>query len=236
MDTLDANKDLTIRLVKDFFCAGSSALMVAFAQLHPEFQCLALLALVPFLWRATRVTCLEATSLGILLSVCHAFVTNPVSAWFAGAEPLYRLLGFMVAFGGYAVAVNKLARRIGFHAVFIAILWLPLEYALCHFGRAGRVFTLKAADSNLLFQVGSLCGTLMISFMVVLTNSVILVISGRVFNYTCFRTSGSVGDEDEHVIYLYVIEQFSEKPWIKFSVSRAPPLRPGLSVNYSILI
>lgn len=221
METLDANKDLKIRLVKDFFCAGSSAMMIAFAQLHPEFWFLSLLALIPFLWRATRVNCLEAALLGILLAVCHAFVTNPISAWFIGTEQLYRLLGFSLAFGCYAVAVNKLARRIGFHAVFIAVLWLPFEYALSHFGQLGRIFTLTETDSSLLFQVGSLCGTLMISFVVVLTNTLLLIISDRVLHYPCFRPNRPVNEELD--LYYYIIEPVIEKHWYQYSDLRAPP-------------
>jgi apolipoprotein N-acyltransferase len=179
-------RDKVIRFLESFLCAGTSALLIAAAHLYPVKQAmpalwwLSLVALTPFLWRAVKASLIDSIVLGAFLALSYCFVAFPVHSLLVSGQFLVKLLAFNLLFVFYAVAVNRIGKHIGFNAIFIAALWLPLEYALSHYAGLGSIFALSITDSSPSYRIASLFGLLMISFVVVLVNTLLLIFFKRV--------------------------------------------------------
>lgn len=213
--------DRIIRLLENFLCAGTSALLVSIAQLYPEFWFVSLLALIPFLWGVIRANLAAAVVLGVMLATCYALVAYPTELWTIPGIFLLKLLALNMIFSLYGILVSRLKKRIGFNAVFIAALWLPLEYALSNYAGLGNLFTLSTTESSLLVRIGSLFGLLMISFVVVLINSLILIMLRHVVQALLSKTP--LIFKDERKPYLCFKEILFERRWYYFPCPRAPP-------------
>jgi len=111
-----------------------------------------------------------------MLALSYCFVMAPFESWAIPPRIILKLLVLIVFFVVYAGAVNRIARRIGLHAIFIAVLWLPLEYGLNRLGGINQILTLPENDSGLLIRIGTLFGMLMVSFVIVLANILILIL------------------------------------------------------------
>jgi apolipoprotein N-acyltransferase len=215
-------RDYTIRHSENFLCAGSSALLVAVAQLHPEYWYASLFALIPFLWRVIRAGLPQAIVLGAMLATSYTFVALPAHAWVTPGAFVFQLLGLNLLFAFYAIVVNRIGKHIGFNAVFIAALWLPLEYALSHYAGLGSLFALSADESGLLVRIGSLFGMLMISFVVVLVNTVILIFLRHAAQALLCKSL--LVFKDKRKTYLSFKEILFETRRYYFPSPRAPPL------------
>ncbi len=244
-------RDKGIRLLKSFLCGGTSALLISVAHLHSQFWFVSLFALIPFLWRVigrescapdqkqitfvrtTRVlTCAMSklqgfrpttdVVLGMMLATCYALVAYPTELWTTPGAFLLKLFALNLIFTAYGLVVNRLKRHLGFNAVFIAALWLPLEYALSHYVGLGSLLALSNADSALVYRIGSLFGVLVISFTVVLINSLILIFLKRVV-----RALLSIGThliKEDRRPYPPFKETILERRWYCFPHVRAPPI------------
>ena len=215
-------RDLRIRFLEDFVCAGSSALLISLAHLYPELWFVSFLALIPFLWRATRVSPFESVVLGALLATSYLFTTVPVASLAAPGTFLSKLLALSALFSFYAIAVNRMAKHVGFNAVFIAVLWLPFEYSLRNYTGLGSIFTFPATDSTLLVRIGSLLGMLVVSFLIVLINSLILILLKHVAQAA--RSHATFQAKDPKRPYPPFTQILFQKRWYYFPDPRAPPL------------
>jgi apolipoprotein N-acyltransferase len=165
--------DSAVRFLEHFICAGSSALLMAIAHLYPQYWALSLVALVPFLLQAIRVSYRGAFALGASFAISYLFVAYPNSLL---ANPIQTLLGavFLSAvFAAFALIVRRTRQKLGFNPIFIAALWLPLEFLLMNNSGAAGFFSLFESDSALVIRFSTLFGVLMVSFAVVLINSLI---------------------------------------------------------------
>lgn len=215
-------RDFIIRLLESFLCAGSSALLISIAHLHPEFWFISLFALIPFLWRAIRVSFFESIVLGGLLAISYCFVAFRWEPGAASGALLFKLAGLIVLFALYGIAVNRIKKHIGFNAILIAASWLPLEYALSHYAGLGNLFTLATTDSSLVYRIGSLFGILTISFVIVLINSLILIILRQVVH--ALLSGDGLSFKENKVVYPLFKEIILERRWYYFPDVRAPPL------------
>lgn len=171
---------LSIRRARDqipecFLFAGSSALLLSLAHVRSEFWFVSLFALVPFLWRAVKASLSESIVLGGLLAISYSLVTVPVALWVSPDGLPLKLLVLGTLFTLYAVGVSRASMCFGFNAVLIAFLWLPVEYVLSHYAHLGDIFALSEVNSSLFIRIGSLFGMLIVSFAVVLVNSLLIV-------------------------------------------------------------
>jgi apolipoprotein N-acyltransferase len=221
---VDANKDLRDRFMMSFLCAGSSALLISAAQLHPEYWFVSLVALIPFLWRVTRASLHESVVLGAVLATSYCLVTVNAAAWGGLGAFLLRLLVLNALFALYGILVNTIASRIGFNAVFTAVFWLPIEYALSRCAHLGGVFSTPEANSSLLVGIGSLFGVLVVSFLVVLVNSLILIVTESLVRALWSRTAFPRTSSADERFYLTFSQWITEKHWYSPIAARAPPV------------
>ena len=173
------NRGVVIRLLGNFLCAGSSALLIPIAHLDAGLWFISAFALVPFLWRCTRVSLPESVALAGVLAASYDFLTIPVALWATPGAFLFKLVSLNLLFAVLAIAVNRSAKHIGPKSVFIAVCWLPIEYILNHYNYLGSILAFSEADPTLLIKIGSLSGALLISLAIVLINWVLVMLLDR---------------------------------------------------------
>jgi apolipoprotein N-acyltransferase len=213
--------DHTLQFLEDFLGAGSSAFILSVAHIYPVYWFVSLFALLPFFWRLFRANLYRSVVLGIILAGCYAFVAFFVEALVSPWTFLLKFLILCLVFSAFGIAINRTKRYLGFNAFLIPFLWLPLEYILTHYAHLGSIFTFSETDSTLLIRIGSLFGILMISFVIVLINSLILILLKRVSQALSSRAkSPAKGDKR---IYLPFKEIILQKRWYYFPDPRAPP-------------
>lgn len=176
MDPKPVIKDRTLQFLESFLCAGSSALLLSLAHLHPGYWFVSLFALLPFLWRLNKTGLSGSLVLGMILAGSYACVVSTGEILLSPWSFLVRLLLLISVFSIFAVTVNGLRRRIGFNPIFVAALWLPFEYVLTRYSGLGSIFAFSDCNSGFLIAFGSLFGFLSVSFGIVLINSAILML------------------------------------------------------------
>jgi hypothetical protein len=108
--------------------------------------------------------------------------------------------------------------------------WLPLEYGLSHYAHLGSFLTFPEADSTLLVRVSSLFGLLIVSFLVVLINSLILIVSEHFKRALWSRAAHPVQSKKEEQLYRALNNMFLEKRLYYILTPRAPPLASYIPV------
>ncbi len=218
-------EDKSLRFTEDFICAGSSALILSLIHLYPDYWFLSIFALLPFLWRLTSTNLSGSIILGTILGNCYAFVAFTdqilISPWIF----LLKLFSLCIIFSAFGVAVNRINRYTGFNPIFIAALWLPFEYALCNYTHLENIFTFSGTDSTFLIRISSLLGILMVSFVIVLINSLILIAIRRAVQAFCSETKFSL--EDKKISYPFFKEVILQKLCYYYPMRRTPPKRNG---------
>ena len=183
-----------------------------------------LFALIPFLWGVMRATLWEAVAQGVLLAACFSVLAYP-SGTAADMAPFATTL-FTLTLGLtlYAVLVNRIKRYVGVNAVFIAASWLPVEYLLTHVLGLGRCFALATTEPSCLFRAASLFGLLLVSFVVLLVNTITLVI----LRYLAQKLFGPApaSEHSERSYFSLLGEAVPYRPPYLLPDVRSPPL-PG---------
>ncbi len=165
----------SLRSVVNSLFAGSSALILSLSYLYPDLKFLTIIALVPFLWRLLKIEIAESVILGICMGSLFVIGTSLSEIWLSPMIFAARFFCLSIIFALFALGVNRVKKHLGFNPVFIALLWLPLEYILKNYAHLGFIFSTGSTDSGFFFGIGSLFGFLMVSFFIVLINSLILV-------------------------------------------------------------
>lgn len=165
-----------VLLAQHFLCSGTTGLLLAIPHFYPQVWFLSFIAFIPFLWRVSKAGFSDALILGTILALSYCFVMAPLVSWAEPGKMALKILVFTILFVCYAGIVNRVARRIGLQAVFIAVLWLPIEYGLNRLSGISHIFALPENDSGMIIRVGTIFGMLMISFIIVLANILILLL------------------------------------------------------------
>jgi len=212
-----------LRWAENFLCAGSSALLISAAHFYGDLWFFSLFALVPFLWRVIRAGLIESLVLGGLLAVSYLFVAIRVDSSTSIATCLLAFGSLIFLFAIYGLIVNRITKHLGFNAIFIAALWLPLEYYLSHDVNLGNLFVMTPDESGLLFRFGSLFGLLMVSFVFVIVNALILITVGQIAQALRSLHTRSRPDNNRSYASFQVLPW--EQRWYCFPDVRAPPGR-----------
>lgn len=221
MEATDVTKDHSLRFLETFLYAGTSVLLVAAPRLHPDFSFISLFALVPFLWRAIHVNAIESLVLGASFGTMFYFVTAQFSQ--AGIPTIVfpYLTAVIVLLSLYGLAVNRIAKHIGINAIFLAVVWLPVEYVLGICTHLRGIFVFSDLDSPIVVRMNSLFGVLIVSFLIVLINTLILLISDRLARCSWSRASHRAEDP-EQVLAICKTNSIFEYPYCIPAV-RPPP-------------
>jgi hypothetical protein len=221
-------RGFVVRLLENFLCAGSSAMLIPIAHLETGLWPVSAFALIPFLWRCSRVSLLEAAALAGVLAASYDFLTVPVASWIAPGAFLFKLLSLNLLFAVLAIAANRLTRYFGSRFILIAVAWFPIEHTLTSYARFGSIFAFSESDSTLLIRIVSLCGILLVSLAVVLVNWVILSLLGRVLQ--ALRGRRTFPGNGTIRLSLFIEEKILQIGWYYFTDPRAPPQFPAVSM------
>lgn len=203
-------------------------MLISAAHVYPELWFVSLFALVPFLWRAIRVSLLESGVLGGMLGLSYAFVSFRISAWASLGAPVLTLVSLIILFALYGAIVNRIKKHFGFNAIFIAAFWLPLEYFMSHHANLKDLFVVAADESDLVLRFGSLFGLLMVSFIIVVVNALILITVGRIARALSSCDTPEAPDKNRTCVTSITL--LCERSWYYFPDVRAPPRSPQMSV------
>ncbi|HWR83312.1 MAG TPA: hypothetical protein VN285_08415 [Candidatus Deferrimicrobium sp.] len=215
-------RDRLNRLLISFLCAGSSALLLSFTHVRAENWWFSLFALAPFLWRAVEAGRAQAAICGFLLAISYGIVALPVETASSLTVQPSHFLCLSALFALYALVVNWVGRRVGFNAIFIAALWLPLEFVLSRYAGFGSISSFSTSDSSLVSRGASLFGLLMISFVVLVVNSLILMVVR--YAVQAVLSGSTLFRENDTDVCLYHRETLLERPCYYFPDRRAPPV------------
>jgi apolipoprotein N-acyltransferase len=216
------NRLNSLKLTENFLYSGLSALILSLTQFYPELRVLAIIALAPFLIRIIKVNHINSIYCGIILSFCLAMVLawgelfrDPI-----GLVIKFGLLG--VVFSAFAVAVKTIKKHFGFNPVFVAALWLPLEYVLKHLAGLNFAFIAAESGNNILIGLSSLFGLLFVSFIILLINSLIVALIEYVASNDIDLWPAKPGNK----ACRYKINQlpFISSQWYYPYIPRSPPL------------
>jgi hypothetical protein len=213
----DRNTERAINVLS----AGASALLLSIAHLRPQFWFISFFALLPFLWRLRRLNAGRAVTLGITLAVF--FVLGNCADDLIGAPKtfLVKLLSFGVAFGFFAYIVRRATRKLGFDPLFVALVWLPIEFVLIRFAGLESIFTIADSGSPFIVRFCALFGVLLGSLVVLWSNSFLLLIIQRVGDRMPSRSRAPV--EILQPAFASVTKEVSEGGSYSLPHVRAPP-------------
>ncbi len=223
MQTKPLIEDQTIRFVEDFFYAGTSALLLSIIHLHPAYWFISVFALLPFLWRLTRANLYGSLVLGIILGACYCFVSSIQEILVSPWAFFHKLFLLSLIFSAFGIAVNRIKKYTGFNPIFVAALWLPVEFAISHFAHLSSIFTFSETDSTLLIKIASLFGILTVSFFVVLINSLILIALRRAVQALHSRVAFPAKDDERHCLPFK--ETILQRRCYYYPRRRAPPIK-----------
>lgn len=157
-----------------FVYAGSSALLLLLVHSFPGFWYLSAIALLPLLYKLNKSAPFESMLLGALLGVAFFVPALSYSLLAFSPEALAMLLGGVTLCAGFGFAVSFTRLRLGFNPLITSLLWVGFEFALVKLGITQRFFGEVYFANPLLGRISVLFGFLLVSFMVVLFNSVLL--------------------------------------------------------------
>jgi len=216
------NNDLILRLLVYFLCAGSSALFLSIAHQYSGLWFISMFALVSFLWRVIKETLFGSVLLSVILASCYVFIAYPDEIIVSPSAFLVKFICLNFIVSVFGIGVNRINRYFGFNPIFIAVLWLPLEYGLTHYAGFDTIFAFANSGSGFVLRLASLFGFLIVSFCVILINSLILMM----FEHTCFKgcSNSRFRFSKEKLFYWHFEDILPLKNLYYILDPRAPPI------------
>ena len=216
--------DPLLRIVGVFLPAGTSALLLSIAHIQPMMWFISLFALVPYLWKLKRTDLPGSIILGTTFAICFSLVVFIEGLITSPAAFGLKVLILILIFSVFGIAVNRTKKHICCYPVFIAALWIPLEYFLIRYAGIGAILDFSASGSGWLIRFGSLFGLLTISFFIMLINSVILLLFEYAGRIRYSKTFLSI--PDRAILLSLFVNIRSIKRWNCLPNLRAPPAFP----------
>ncbi len=216
-------KPIHLPWVESFIFAGATAWLLLVARLFPGYWYLSSVALLPFLARAYRASAREALRLGFLLGFTF-FLASGLNALlltpFSSIAKIFAGAALFALFGG---AVGWTRQRWGFNPIIVALLWVAFELSLTKLGFVSSLLGEAQFSGPFFHGLAALFGFLIISFIVVLVNSLIVAAIDKVISLA--KTRKLVRSESERTWGLYAPNRvFAQKLYL-VPEGRGPPSR-----------
>jgi apolipoprotein N-acyltransferase len=207
---------------ESFVIAGSSALLLLIANLHPHYWYFSFFALTPFLYRIIKATPAESLRLGFLLGISYFGVSSinliPVSP----SSCVYKLLLGTGLFASFGWAVGWARKHWGFYPSIVAVLWIGLELGLMKFGFTGGLLVPTEYSNPFLRGLVGLFGFLIVSAIIVLLNSILIL--AIVKTLEAIKPKGNTFKKVKRRWLLSFSPNLSAKKVYVVPEGRAPPI------------
>jgi len=167
-----------------FACVISSAVsafLLSTAHSHPEIWFISLFSLVPFLARVKRSGWSEMLVSSVSFASIYAILMISTKSLITPQSLLLKIGLLNLIFVVFGMGIKLLHKSIWFNPVFIAALWLPLEFAINRYIGLGAIFALPDHGHDLVYRMASMFGFLTVSFFIILINSIILLLFDQIF-------------------------------------------------------
>ena len=215
-------KPLLATWAESFIFAGSSALLLLFANLFPDYWYFSFLALVPFLLKIIKASPGESLRLGVLLGLSFFSVSVADSIAISPLPSALKLLSGTGLFALFGWTVGWARNRWGFNPSIVAVLWVGLEIGLVKLGFASGIFGKAEFSHPFLHGLVGLFGFLVASAVIVLLNSLLVLAIIKTLELT--RPKGKALKRNERIWQPpFTRNFFAEKVYI-VPEGRAPPL------------
>ncbi len=220
---------ITKRVRSSYLCAGSSALMLAYAHIHTELWFLAFFALVPFLSQLCRATKRNAPLTGMILASVYVLATGSGEIAAAPLAFLFKFLLLNLVFGCLGLAITSIRSRLRFDPIVIALLTVPVSLILVRFVNLEHLFSVMHAGPNLAISFYSLFSILLWSAVIVLGSSLVLVFARSVLGG--MRRLRRIRPQPGRRQFRHIDTVFYDSHWYSTSNPRAPPTACSLTAS-----
>jgi len=193
-------EDPLLRSLYLFIGAGSSALLLSIAHTHHNLWFVSLIALIPYLWMLRRSNLLDSLILGWILAFSFSLVVFIDSLVLSQGIFFCRLFSLLLIFSLFGAAANKIMKYIRFYPVFLAAIWIPLEYFLINYGKIEGILDFPHPGPVWQLRFASLFGWLVVISTIILINILVLLLLeylGRIL-----RTSARVAVSNGEPIFI----------------------------------
>jgi hypothetical protein len=216
---------------ESFIFAGSSALLLLFANLFTQYWYFSFFALVPFLYRIIKASPGESLRLGFLLGFSYfgaltgnLFIISPL-------DSILKLSAGTMLFALFGWSVGKARQRWGFSPSLIAVLWVGLETGLVKLGFIQGFFRGGGISHPFFHGLVGLFGFLAVSAIIVLLNSLLVLAVIKSFEV---KRPGWTTKVAKQISWFFSPTRnlFAEKVYL-VPEGRAPPFIPD-EVNVKI--
>ena len=163
--------------------------MLVSANKYPDFWYLSFVALIPFLYKASRISGARAIKLGFLFGLIFCTLSNIDIVYSLRPEGFFNILLGISVFVLFSFLVSRISSSIGFNPVIIATLWVLLELTLFQLGYSPELLTGTTAGGRLVQKTSIIFGLVSISFIVLLINGLLIAGFDRVLG--CFKVKAN---------------------------------------------
>ncbi|MCJ7792851.1 MAG: hypothetical protein MUP45_02650, partial [Candidatus Marinimicrobia bacterium] len=132
------------------------------------------IALFPFLWKVNRASAKEAFRLGFLLGLTFFTFWSLDSFSLAPVSTILKILGGTLLFALWGWGVGLAKQFFGFNPIIVSGLWVFFELALIKLGYTSGLLTHSTPTTPFVLRLVTLFGFGIISFIVVLLNSLLI--------------------------------------------------------------
>ncbi|MCP4632799.1 MAG: hypothetical protein GY855_07715, partial [candidate division Zixibacteria bacterium] len=156
--------------------AGSTAFLLLIVNIFPAYWYFSFFALTPFLYKTIKSTPEDSSRLGFLLGFLFFSVSLSESLVLSPLTASIKLISgtALIAIFGWTVGWTR--KRWGFNPLVIALLWVGFELGLVKFGFDFGLFGKTTFTHSLFGSVILLIGFITISFVIVLSNSLLVLL------------------------------------------------------------
>lgn len=209
-------------LVIGVACAGLSAALLATAHIYEAYWLVSFIALVPILWWTSRTgSYTGAAGIGTLLGLFYGLAVYGGQFLVAPGAILLRIIILSAVFAAFGFLVCWTKRKFGLNPVLVAALWVPLEYVFVRSAGSGSIVTLPPVDTFLSLDLHTLLGFLLGSFVIVLTN--ILILALLRFVHERLRSTNSFVPHTRRPVYGRLNVLMYTRDWFLFPDNLSPP-------------
>ena len=211
-------RDLVIGVV----CAGLSAALLAIAHTYEAYWLVSFIALVPFLWWTSRTGSYSgAAGIGTVLGLFYGLAIYGNQFLVAPGAILLRVIILSAVFAAFGFLVCWTKRKVGLNPILVAALWVPLEYVFVRSAGSGGIVTFPPIETLFSLDLHTLLGLLVGSFVIVLTNTLILALLR--FIHERLRSTNSLAFKKRRPVYGRLTLLMYTRHWFLFPDNLSPP-------------
>jgi apolipoprotein N-acyltransferase len=163
----------------DFLWAGTSSFLLLTVHLYESFWPLALVALVPFLMALSRASWSRSARLWLLLAASYLGALYGGSLLCSPLIVLCQTALAVVIVGVCGMALQAARVYLGFHPIIVGLGWVAIEYLLITESEIGSIVAADRIGPHHFKGLTALFGFLVITFVIVLVNSLLAVTANR---------------------------------------------------------